>query len=50
LWQKVAGQSFQLCLHQAYAGVEPTVMLAAFPQADASLIDERAESENAGSD
>src|SRR5437868_807954 len=32
-------------LHQAYAEVAPTVMLAAYPKADAALIDERAESE-----
>jgi len=44
LWQKLPINHSAL-LHQAYAGVEPTVMLAAFPQADASLIDERAESE-----
>jgi len=44
LWQKLPVDHSGL-LHQAYAGVEPTVMLAAFPQADAALIDERAESE-----
>jgi len=44
LWQKLPVNHSAL-LHQAYAGVEPTVMLAAFPQADAALIDERAESE-----
>jgi valyl-tRNA synthetase len=32
-------------LHQAYAGAEPTVMLSAYPQGDASLIDEAAEAE-----
>jgi valyl-tRNA synthetase len=44
LWQKLPVNHSAL-LHQAYAGAEPTVMLAAFPQADAALIDERAESE-----
>src|SRR2546421_5411703 len=44
LWQKLPVNHSAL-LHQAYAGVEPTVMLAAFPQANPALIDERAESE-----
>ena len=44
LWQKLPVNHSAL-LHQAYAGVEPTVMLAAYPKADAALIDERAESE-----
>src|SRR5256884_3574063 len=44
LWHKLTVHHSDL-LHQAYAGVEPTVMLAAFPKADAALIDERAESE-----
>ncbi len=32
-------------LHCAYAGVEPTIMLAAFPRCDDALIDERGEGE-----
>src|SRR5437016_4174188 len=44
LWQKLPVNHSAL-LHPAYAGVEPTVMLAAYPKADAALIDERAESE-----
>src|SRR5258706_167761 len=32
-------------LHGAYAGVEPTIMLAAFPKCDEALVDERAEGE-----
>jgi valyl-tRNA synthetase len=32
-------------VHRAYRGREPSVMLAAYPQADPALIDERAESE-----
>src|SRR5213079_261565 len=44
LWQKLPVHHPSL-LHKAYAGAEPTVMLAAYPQANASLIDERAESE-----
>jgi valyl-tRNA synthetase len=44
LWQKLPVKHAQL-LHRAYAGVEPTIMLASYPQAEASLIDERAESE-----
>src|SRR5207244_9456313 len=44
LWQKLPVNHSAL-LHQAYAGVEPTVMLAAYPKSDAALIDERAESE-----
>jgi valyl-tRNA synthetase len=31
--------------HRAYDGSEPTIMLAAFPQCDNALVDERAESE-----
>jgi len=44
LWQKLPINRATL-LHEAYAGVDPTIMLAAYPQADASLIDERAEAE-----
>src|SRR5438105_3066110 len=46
LWQKLPGIGSE-SLHPAYrrADVTPTVMLAAFPQADESLIDERAEAE-----
>jgi valyl-tRNA synthetase len=42
LWQRLPGEKQ---LHAAYAGAEPTVMLAAFPQGDANLIDEAVESE-----
>ncbi|HYW71924.1 MAG TPA: valine--tRNA ligase, partial [Pyrinomonadaceae bacterium] len=44
LWLKLPVNHAAL-LHQAYAGAEPSVMLAAYPTADANLIDERAESE-----
>jgi valyl-tRNA synthetase len=44
LWQRLPGVGTQL-LHPAYAPAEPTVMLASYPQTDAALIDERAESE-----
>jgi len=46
LWQRLPGVGADL-LHSAYrqADVTPTVMLAAFPRADESLIDERAEAE-----
>jgi valyl-tRNA synthetase len=44
LWQKLPGVGAQL-LHPAYHHAEPTVMLASFPQTQAELIDERAESE-----
>src|SRR5438105_773861 len=37
LWQKLPVNHSAL-LHQAYAGVEPTVMLAAYPKSDAALI------------
>ena len=42
LWQRLPGEKQ---LHAAYAGAEPTVMLTAYPQANANLIDEAAESE-----
>src|SRR5258706_9886875 len=44
LWQKLPVDHPQL-LHRAYAGAEPTIMLASFPQCDEALVDERAESE-----
>jgi valyl-tRNA synthetase len=42
LWQRLPGGKQ---LHRAYAGAEPTVMLTAFPEGSATLIDEAAESE-----
>jgi valyl-tRNA synthetase len=42
LWQRLPGEKQ---LHRVYAGAEPTVMLAAYPQGAAELIDEAAESE-----
>ncbi|HVS83871.1 MAG TPA: valine--tRNA ligase [Pyrinomonadaceae bacterium] len=44
LWLKLPVDHSQL-LHRAYAGAEPTIMLAAFPKCDDALIDERAEAE-----
>jgi valyl-tRNA synthetase len=44
LWQRLPVDHASL-LHQAYAGSEPTIMLAAYPVADSALIDEQAESE-----
>jgi valyl-tRNA synthetase len=44
LWQKLPVKHAQL-LHPAYPDVEPTIMLAAYPEGDISLIDQRAESE-----
>src|SRR6266404_2201386 len=44
LWQKLPVEHARL-LHHAYAGAEPTIMLAAFPQCDDSLVDESAETE-----
>jgi valyl-tRNA synthetase len=44
LWQRLPGVDGKL-LHPAYAGAQATIMLAAYPQPDAALIDERAESE-----
>jgi valyl-tRNA synthetase len=46
LWQRLPGVDEKL-LHPAYKGAQPTVMLAAYPQPDATLIDEGAESEMA---
>ena len=42
LWQRLPGDK---PLHSAYAGAEPTVMLTAYPEGAAALIDEAAESE-----
>ncbi len=44
LWLKLPVDHSKL-LHSAYAGVEPTIMLAAFPQCDDALVDQRAEAE-----
>src|SRR5688572_11479975 len=44
LWQKLPVNHARL-QHSAYAGAEPSIMLASFPRGDASLIDERAEAE-----
>src|SRR5437868_3937552 len=44
LWQRLPGISAAQ-LHPAYAHAEPTVMLAAYPQGEQSLIDARAEQE-----
>jgi valyl-tRNA synthetase len=42
LWQRLPGEKR---LHVAYAGAQPTVMLTAYPQGAANLIDGAAESE-----
>jgi valyl-tRNA synthetase len=42
LWQRLPGKKQ---LHSAYSGAEPTIMLAAYPESHAELIDEAAESE-----
>jgi valyl-tRNA synthetase len=42
LWQRLPGVGRQ-SLHPAYAHAEPTIMLAAYPAGDSSLIDEQAE-------
>ncbi|HEX5704727.1 MAG TPA: valine--tRNA ligase [Pyrinomonadaceae bacterium] len=44
LWQKLPVNHAQL-QHSAYAGAEPSIMLASFPRGNASLVDERAEAE-----
>ncbi len=44
LWQNLPGIG-SASLHAAYAGAEQTIMLAAYPQAVESLIDEQAENE-----
>jgi valyl-tRNA synthetase len=42
LWQRLPGEKR---MHAAYKGAEPTVMLTAYPEGTAGLIDEAAESE-----
>jgi valyl-tRNA synthetase len=42
LWQQLPGAGKHL-LHEAYRDAEPTIMLAAYPEAEATLIDEDAE-------
>ncbi|HKO97737.1 MAG TPA: valine--tRNA ligase [Pyrinomonadaceae bacterium] len=42
LWLRLPGPHGEL-LHTAYAGAEPTIMLAAYPEAASSLIDDDAE-------
>jgi valyl-tRNA synthetase len=42
LWQQLPGVGKAL-LHQAYRDAEPTIMLAAYPEADATLINEEVE-------
>jgi valyl-tRNA synthetase len=42
LWQRLPGEKR---LHAAYAGAQPTVMLTAYPEGAANLVDETAESE-----
>jgi valyl-tRNA synthetase len=42
LWQRLPGDKQ---LHRAYQGAEPTIMLASYPEGDAALIDEAAETE-----
>jgi len=44
LWQRLPGAHEPL-LHQAYTGADPTIMLAAYPELRAELIDEKAEAE-----
>ena len=44
LWQRLPGVGPHL-LHPAYRGAAPTIMLAAYPQCDEALIDEKAERE-----
>ena len=46
LWQKLPVEHAGL-LHRAYAGAEPTIMLASFPQCNDALVDEQAEAEMA---
>ena len=46
LWQRLPGADDRL-LHPAYAGATPSIMLSAFPQGSATLVDEQAESEMA---
>ncbi len=42
LWQRLPGVGPEL-MHSAYAGAEPTIMLAAYPEPQESLIDEESE-------
>jgi valyl-tRNA synthetase len=44
LWQRLPGVN-EMLLHPVYRGAQPTVMLTAYPQSQAALIDERAERE-----
>ena len=44
LWQRLPGTREDL-LHQAYRGADPTIMLAAYPEGKAELIDEEAEAQ-----
>jgi valyl-tRNA synthetase len=44
LWQRLPGTREDL-LHQAYRGADPTIMLAAYPEGTAELIDEEAEAQ-----
>ncbi|MEK6335204.1 MAG: valine--tRNA ligase [Acidobacteriota bacterium] len=44
LWQRLPVQHSRL-LHQAYSGVEPTIMLASYPHCDDALVDDRAEAD-----
>jgi len=46
LWQRLPGADEKL-LHPSYSGASPSIMLAAFPQGAAKLVDEQAESEMA---
>jgi valyl-tRNA synthetase len=48
LWQRLRGAhsfDFGQLLHPAYRGADPTIMLAAYPESKAELIDEEAEAE-----
>ena len=47
LWQKLPVEHAQL-LHRAYAGTQPSIMLASYPQCDDARVDERAEAEMQG--
>jgi valyl-tRNA synthetase len=44
LWQRLPVSHSDL-LHKSYTGAKPSIMLAAYPEGDASLIDEAAEAE-----
>ena len=46
LWQRLPGVG-KHSLHRAYEGAEPTIMLAAYPAGDKTMIDEQAEREMA---